>query len=440
MDDDPNRYIVAVTDFRRVPRWQGDALCGTPNPSDGIQAQLTTLLGGWASGKRFDDMPDGDIGKNFLLSLPFFKQKQHADATDDPVSAITYLLEHRNDDDVQSLLSRATLTKAVKHGQLERFPGLMPFLTKLAQAGLASDRNLRALFGDESRVRGVMLEVGSMLAQPPPAGSPAEIMMRAYTDGTLRARPLPCAQCGYLPDDTKNLICAGCKSVAYCCRDCQKENWPLHRPDCLRKQGRPVPEQAERVAERIRQAKYDEIAERTRAEEEARDLAVRREIELFRGESPHAPVRRSHTCMGVMRVVDTPSCAVDVIKSMAADLGLAFVETVNFGLLPDGIPENLGRGVALRNPSTQAFILVMHTRLFADNGDGNLSGHALDGIFVASVTGGRIRWVSVSQPADGGSGRRCNRYRRLYRHLAHAKSLARIPTASYFDDDDGECF
>jgi len=38
-----------------------------------------------------------------------------------------------------------------------------------------------------------------------------------------------CAQCNKLAD-TK--VCSRCKTVRYCCRECQKRHWTKHKPDC----------------------------------------------------------------------------------------------------------------------------------------------------------------------------------------------------------------
>ncbi len=40
--------------------------------------------------------------------------------------------------------------------------------------------------------------------------------------------PRPCAQCGKKTEHR----CAGCRTVAYCCRDHQRADWSLHKPTC----------------------------------------------------------------------------------------------------------------------------------------------------------------------------------------------------------------
>jgi hypothetical protein len=41
-----------------------------------------------------------------------------------------------------------------------------------------------------------------------------------------------CITCGKRFELIKPQECASCQSARYCSRDCQKENWPHHKPHC----------------------------------------------------------------------------------------------------------------------------------------------------------------------------------------------------------------
>ena len=53
-------------------------------------------------------------------------------------------------------------------------------------------------------------------------------------DGTI----LACAQCNQITDDSKAhtfQLCAGCRGVFYCNRECQRAAWKSHKPHCRRR-------------------------------------------------------------------------------------------------------------------------------------------------------------------------------------------------------------
>jgi hypothetical protein len=49
-------------------------------------------------------------------------------------------------------------------------------------------------------------------------------------------RETPCAVCSRMETPPKR--CAGCKTVYYCSRKCQQQDWSSHRRDCLEQQQR----------------------------------------------------------------------------------------------------------------------------------------------------------------------------------------------------------
>jgi hypothetical protein len=205
------RYLGGRYDIYRIPRWEGDGLSASvaagatnpdqdsaalfPNPSPD-QAEITRLLGSWPSGKSLEEyersmgMAGGMHlpGMHLLMrSLPWSQQQQAAKQVEDeachasgsdtfgPGAAVEYLCAHATDPAVSDLLVRMDAPKIARNPQ--RFPGLMPVLRQLAVHDLASDANLRLLFGDEARVRGTMMEVGAFVASPPPEDSPTHAQL-----------------------------------------------------------------------------------------------------------------------------------------------------------------------------------------------------------------------------------------------------------------------
>jgi len=55
-------------------------------------------------------------------------------------------------------------------------------------------------------------------------------VMRAEKQKELKR--LECANCHMLSEEAKKL-CGACKKVYYCSRDCQREHWPTHKPECV---------------------------------------------------------------------------------------------------------------------------------------------------------------------------------------------------------------
>uniref|UniRef100_A0A7S4FTW1 Uncharacterized protein n=1 Tax=Eutreptiella gymnastica TaxID=73025 RepID=A0A7S4FTW1_9EUGL len=101
-------------------------------------------------------------------------------------------------------------------------------------------------------------------------------------------------------------------------------------------------------------------------------------------------------------------------------------------MVPEGMEGDVQRGVELRNEATGASVLVMHTRLFGDGGEGELDGHALDAVYVVGAKEEQhLVWKKVEQPPLG-SNANVNRYGRLQRLLQQAKIEAVLETEGYF--------
>ena len=154
--------------------------------------------------------------------------------------------------------------------------------------------------------------------------------------------------------------CSGCGIARYCGGTCQKQAWKRHKPDCLRVQGKPVPERALARAEEAagrEAARWEEEMER---EAEAHRRLARHEAAAF------VPGNHGlHTCMHEPGRSDLPRGAEDsVIAEEAARRGLA-LEQHNFGMPPAGLPangEHGGRCFELHGRGLQ--VLLPYTKLF----------------------------------------------------------------------------
>ncbi|KAK9826989.1 hypothetical protein WJX74_002865 [Apatococcus lobatus] len=51
-----------------------------------------------------------------------------------------------------------------------------------------------------------------------------------YMINDVDCAPSVCAMCR--EQFRKLMHCSGCKKVSYCCKDCQKAHWPIHKRDC----------------------------------------------------------------------------------------------------------------------------------------------------------------------------------------------------------------
>ena len=208
------------------------------------------------------------------------------------------------------------------------------------------------------------------------------------------AAGLGCAQPGALR-------CAACHSASYCSVQCQRRDWPAHKPACLRLRADAPRKPSARTlaataaAEAARHADKSARFERERAAREAADRAwAERDCRAFRP-------AWLHTCEGKRRrSALAAGCALQ-LSAAAAACGLETeVSTTNFVFFPPGVEVESGRGFYMRSLPPQhvaagggpdgggkgddgLHLLVMVERLFADGGDGGLVAHALEGLFVA---------------------------------------------------------
>ncbi|KAH9920646.1 uncharacterized protein B0H18DRAFT_1121877 [Fomitopsis serialis] len=63
-------------------------------------------------------------------------------------------------------------------------------------------------------------------------GGPSWIEGREHTDKTDHRLVMQCRQCFSREPMVKLFVCSKCKKIYYCSRECQKQDWPLHKDAC----------------------------------------------------------------------------------------------------------------------------------------------------------------------------------------------------------------
>ena len=258
--NDPMKYVVDRFDFCRIPRWPNDGIeeerqnyrSGENehfpfDTNDPEHKALENLLGGFPCETPLDKMDT--VGKAFVVGLPFQYQMKAAKDQEDPSAAKHHLIEayKRKDADVFRLLQAINCQKAIYKASCDPnlFPDFRAIFVPLFQKQLASDANIALLFGRVSYVRPWLLEIGASTAAPPPSDSPAGALLSQFETNGDRVAPGTkiCAECQVTEEVAKIFSkCSACKTVHYCSAECQKKHWPIHRPDCLRAQGKEVPD------------------------------------------------------------------------------------------------------------------------------------------------------------------------------------------------------
>ena len=157
--------------------------------------------------------------------------------------------------------------------------------------------------------------------------------------------------------------------------ECQRKHWPIHRPDCLRAQGKAVPKKVAAKAQRTKEE--NEELERIRNEKEREQGAKQfmEDFTTFANESCCLDDFWAHDCNGKRLQIHVPTIHADkmirVISKMHLDL--KNVQILSLGMYPEGInPDKYGfRGIQLLDPSKNAHIIVLFERLFAHEGEGS---------------------------------------------------------------------
>lgn len=445
--NDPNKYVVASTDFRRIPRWVNDGIeqlrheidLGenevhpelTTSTSHPDQKALAELMGGWFFDQPLHEMGDGMMGRGFALSMPFMTQQQAAEDQSNLEQAKSHLIQEfkSGNNEIKNLLQQIGCKKLIyKASQYpRRFPDFKFILVPLFQKHLASDENIELLFGQVAHVRHLLLQIGTDMANPPPSNSPAGALLSQFQQSSKARVASQCAMCESEEGPKDNNKCGACKTVYYCSTVCQRKHWPVHKPDCLIAQGKPVPDSARDNAARTL-AEWEESNHQQEAQERNEYVVkVQGKVTAFINESPSKVKTMSEDCYGNQRRAHLPIYGPTCEMRVAISMGLEVETELSLGFFPAGIPSTLsGRGLLVKDPyntvdgciDTAAKIMILHEKLFADKGNGNLDGYSLDGIFVVDSRFTKLRWTRVAEPTDPPHD--WNRYERFWSYLEKA--------------------
>lgn len=202
--------------------------------------------------------------------------------------------------------------------------------------------------------------------------------------------------------------CAACRTVHYCGKTCQVKAWKIHKPDCLRAQGKVVSDKTQSAAERAIQAKKEAAIGRQQEEKEAYERTVLEGMRAFLIEGPEYADTWHYDCNGKLLKAHLPQFGANLELFAAKNVGLEGGEVLSLGVFPDGIDHEKYnfRGALFTDPSNDcghgegAKIMVLHTFpyesaiVLCD-----VIAYAIDGIFVVeNVVGRRAKWKRVSEP------------------------------------------
>lgn len=437
---DAFKYVVSKTDFRRMVRWPNDGIeqenkghsrqHHEVTRSNADQRALIALFDGcWFFGKSLADL-DAD-GKFFAKSLPYLMQQKAAEEMADTEAAKTHLIHQYQigNRELRELLASMDCKSAIHKSARDhrRFPGIEAILYPLFHKKLATDENIELLFGNKNWVLFAVLDIGSEFADPPPFNTPAGARRAQFLKpGKVKAAHPECANCGKQKGDMSR--CVACHTVHYCSSDCQRADWTLHRPDCFEKQGKEV---TDSVLEKAKTEYQRRQALEAAALEHATTILDKEKEACWKAmiaESPALVNITSYDCYVKKLPLDLPPFAPFVLAKVAARLELEYEMELNLGMFPEGIDFDFnqysGRGGLIRNPSTNAKIIVLLESLFANGGEGELNGHFLAGMFVVNRIDSnthKATWQIVPTPSYNADHNRLDRFQ-LY--LQAAKGLA----------------
>ncbi|MGK3737431.1 MAG: hypothetical protein ACI8RD_010504 [Bacillariaceae sp.] len=417
-------YVVGRNDFSHLPRWTNDGIeqeCQRNmsgenekfhfDTNDPEQIALTQLLGGYPSQSPLNELPPD--GRGFITNLPFMFQMKAAEEQSDIPSARTHLIEayKQKDPDVIQLLMDINCQKTVYKASRDasRFPDFRAILVPLFQKNLAFDSNIEILFGKVAYVRHLLFDIGSQIAEPPPSNSPAGSLLSQfqYKENSKAALvPKSCSGCGSVSDGIVDYSkCSACKTVYYCRAECQRKHWPIHRPDCLRAQGKDVPQSAVTKAENAKKKKEKLENELNNQKKQHLENEFFEFCDQFYSESPSLYDSWAPDCRGKKLRIYVPSVNADnIIEVVGACLvGLKKVASLSLGMYPDGIDDTKYgfRGLDLVDPNNnEARIIVLFERLFSQRQGGQVGvGLHIDGVFVVDkVVRNRAKWKLVKEP------------------------------------------
>lgn len=429
-------YIVDRFQFERIPRWPADGcersaaafrsgqheLFSHHETSQKCQRQraFERLYGGWVSSSPLSEVSED----GFLLALPYMAQEAAAAETFNARAAIDYLYEHQDSPEPAALLQSA-IGKIKLGRHKDQFPGLRLLLGFLARKEMLTDRVLEILFGDAAHVRSLAMAIGELFTCPPPPGSPAHLEWSDVISGEFRMLKGYCANCGADGTEVKLQSCASCSTqrqsriVQYCSRTCQKEHWPIHKPECLAANGQEVTsDDKARAAAKLtkRQEVFTDETNSQRTKMVAEEQAVvRRCMQAFQsGEWKRV---KGHTADGAEFVADVGPKSEACLMVCGQRVGLATTTPVDHMrplFPPRGMPsdgsgyhaDDLHENVFVMQTVEGAYILLSHVRLFGSHGEGSYMGAGLTGIWYAvdqrdghdSRHDSEVTWMKVPHP------------------------------------------
>ena len=455
-ENDPLKYIVPPCLYRRVPRWPNDgidayrkehynkkqikALRGMAlHPK---QKELTELLAHWPSESSLKDLIDraeetnDDSDVTYLINRPLVIQSEAALAFQNFEAAKAHLLEaYRSQDPrVRDILEQSGTKSCVHKASRDpsRLPRMEHIIMPLLHNRLASDANLSLLFGAVNHVRGIVLSFGTNIAKPPAPGSRRYAAIQPYlniaTETKIKAAPKVCAMCGATAG--KLVRCTGCLSVHYCGKECQTKAWIIHRPDCLKVQGKPVSDSMRAKAETA--LKAHELAAVNAMKEIVAEQRNAFYLALL-NEDPSLVNEKAQDMLGQLQRVHAPYrtyCALEVITRFRA-MGLSTEFTGMMASMPLGIDaKKVGVGIGYLYSDTKndnAKILLLGAILFKPGPTIRLEervGLHVKGIYVVDRVeegkGRKALWKPVPEPYMPGF----NRYLWLAAYLQAATRFA----------------
>jgi hypothetical protein len=317
------------------------------------------------------------------------------------MGAMNYLGSHRNDSDVAAILKTAGLEpKLLKSWappmDMRQFRGTMSLYLPLLDHNLINLETFKVLFGPhaETQLEDAKSTLWMMGMDPSGANSvPVSVPGAGGYFSTPQARPAVCDSCGKIEGEDfqgKMPFCAGCKRARYCSTQCQKDGWTIHKPECLTKQGKKVPEKAREASERAFAEKRAKEAAAVRRERE-------REIEEDRANFIQGDM--SWDCEGNFREKDYPWSFTDEVYALAKQLGLSGMSTY-MGYTPTCVDFEFdfdpNRQIEIEDPASNKSVHFLYTKLFEDEGLGNMNGIGFDGLFTGPEKKGEKDWKLVS--------------------------------------------
>jgi hypothetical protein len=371
------------------------------------------------------------------LELSRIRQLQHAWGQQNDVAATEFLLNayRSRNPEVRELLDRIGAKRAVHKASRDvaRFPSINQLIIHMVVRDCASDANVELLFGNVDYVRSHLLlcERSHAGKSPPPD---CDIW---YHNDEIKPEPKKCADCGSKQGELSLVRCTGCLGVHYCNKQCQLNNWTIHKPHCWRIQGKEVPDTI------IAQSEQEIVQRETAAlVAERKPVVVPACLSFLR--EPHWLVytERYDVIVQTFVVTHLPQEGLGILdwvihaRTPLGCLGLQKEKYVKWTLYPDGIEQREHRsttGLLMNNSQKcNAKLLLLFDQILSSSpttGD-NYKAYVVEGIFIVqrvNVSGGvkRALWKLVPKPTVEELSPLYNRFEWLFKYILKAKQQAR---------------